>query len=190
MEIIEQVMFFNSAFLSNLPQINNEKLTEEIYKIKKENEDTSQKSNLGGWQSHDIPTEMCGEELVSLTNALTVSANEISKLYSVDRDLKMSSFWININGHKDSNLPHNHPKCILSGCYYVDCDDDSGKIVFERPDMQEDYMGSSMGSEYTFITYSFQPKPGDFIIFPSYLRHYVEQNLSNKKRISIAFNWK
>ena len=190
MEIIEQVMFFNSAFLSNIPQINNKELTEEIYKIKENNEETSKKSNLGGWQSQDVSTEMCGKELVSLINILTSSANQISNLYSVDWDVEMINFWININGYKDSNLPHNHPKSILSGCYYVECDENSGKIVFERPDMQEDYMGSSTKSDYTFASYSFQPNPGDFIIFPSYLRHYVEPNMSNNKRISLAFNWR
>lgn len=189
MEIIEQVMFFNSAFLGNLPEINNKDLVEEIYKIKKNNENSSKKSNLGGWQSHDVPMNVCEKQLANLVNSMTIAANKVSELYAVDWDLSINNFWININGYKDSNLPHNHPGSIFSGCYYVKCNDDSGKIVFNRPDTQEDYMGSSVKSDYTFATYSFQPNPGDFVIFPSYLKHYVEQNMSDDVRISIAFNW-
>jgi len=35
----------------------------------------------------------------------------------------------------------------------------------------------------------FLVKEGDLIIFPSYLKHYVEPNLNKKERISISFNY-
>jgi uncharacterized protein (TIGR02466 family) len=190
MEIVEHVMFFNSSFLGNLPEIDNDSIKKEIYEIKQKDNESSKKSNLGGWQSKDISIDICGKELTNITKILTSAANDISNLYSVEWDIRLLNFWANVNGHKDSNLPHNHPSSIMSGCYYVECNDLSGKIVFERPDMQQDYMGSSIKTKYTFGTYSFQPEPGDFVIFPSYLRHYVEQNMSNKERISLAFNWR
>lgn len=190
MEIVEHVMFFNSSFLGSLPEIDNGALKKEIYEVKEKDSESAKKSNFGGWQSKDILIDTCGKEINKVVNILTSAANDTSKLYSVDWDMRLVNFWANINKYKDSNLPHNHPSSIMSGCYYVECNQDSGKIVFERPDMQEDYMGSSTKSNYTFGTYSFQPKPGDFVIFPSYLRHYVEQNISNEERISLAFNWR
>ena len=35
---------------------------------------------------------------------------------------------------------------------------------------------------------SITPKPGTLILFPSYLEHKVEENLSNKERIVVSFN--
>lgn len=190
MEISEHVMFFSSSFLGGLPEIDNEKIKKEIYEIKKRDSESAKKSNLGGWQSEDISMEMCGNGLKDIVKSLTLAANNISNLYSVNWDVGLINFWANINGYKDSNLPHNHPGSIMSGCYYVDCNESSGKIVFERPDMQNDYIDPSTESSYTFGTYSFQPQPGHFLIFPSHLKHYVEQNMSNKERISLAFNWR
>lgn len=190
MEIDEHVMFFSSSFLGSLPEIDNEQVKKEIYKIKKQDNESANKSNIGGWQSKDISMDMCGKELKNITKALTLAASNVSNLYSVDRNMGLINFWANINGYKDSNWPHNHPGSIMSGCYYVDCNESSGKIVFERPDTQNEYIDPSTNSNYTFGSYSFQPQPGHFLIFPSHLKHYVEQNLSDKERISLAFNWR
>ena len=35
---------------------------------------------------------------------------------------------------------------------------------------------------------SFTPDEGDLLIFPAYLHHSVEENLSNEDRIVISFN--
>jgi uncharacterized protein (TIGR02466 family) len=37
---------------------------------------------------------------------------------------------------------------------------------------------------------SFTPNEGDLLIFPSYLHHSVEENLSEEDRIVISFNIK
>ena len=190
MEIDEHVMFFSSSFLGSLPEIDNEEIKKEVYKIRKEDSQSAKKSNQGGWQSKDLLIDKCGKELGNVVKALTSAANNISNMYSVNWDIGLLNFWANINGYKDSNLAHNHPGSVMSGCYYVDCNESSGKIVFERPDMQNDYIDPSTDSNYSFGSYSFQPQPGHFLIFPSHLKHYVEQNMSNTDRVSLAFNWR
>jgi uncharacterized protein (TIGR02466 family) len=189
-EIDEHVMFFNSSFLGSLPEIDNEATKKEIYEIKNMDAESAKKSNLGGWQSKDISMDMCGKELTNIAKTLTLAANNVSRLYSIDWNMSLTNFWANVNGYKDSNLPHNHPKSTMSGCYYVDCNELSGKIVFERPDIQNDYLDPSPNNDYIFGTYSFQPQSGHFLIFPSHLKHYVEQNMSNTERVSLAFNWR
>ena len=37
--------------------------------------------------------------------------------------------------------------------------------------------------------YYIDPKPGDLIIFPSTITHWVEPNPSKDDRITLAFNW-
>ena len=38
------------------------------------------------------------------------------------------------------------------------------------------------------VGYWMEPKPGECILFPSHLEHWVEQNKSTEDRISISFN--
>ena len=43
-------------------------------------------------------------------------------------------------------------------------------------------------NEYNSNMWSIDPNPGDLVIFPSWLAHYTEPNMSNKDRISMSFN--
>ena len=43
-------------------------------------------------------------------------------------------------------------------------------------------------NKFTSTDMSVEPAPGKLVIFPSWLVHYVENNLDNTDRISIAFN--
>jgi hypothetical protein len=43
-------------------------------------------------------------------------------------------------------------------------------------------------NNFTSSFWSYGPVAGDLIIFPAYLSHFVESNMSVEDRISIAFN--
>ena len=45
-------------------------------------------------------------------------------------------------------------------------------------------------NNYNSFTLNIIPKTGKVVIFPGYLIHYVKQGDWNKKRVSIAFNYK
>jgi uncharacterized protein (TIGR02466 family) len=98
--------------------------------------------------------------------------------------------WININGRGAFNKPHNHPDCLLSGCYYVQVpesvDPTSGQIEFLDP-----RAGANMvSSPYLAFRPSMglRPRAGQLLIFPAYLAHWVLPNAEDQDRISIAFN--
>ena len=42
---------------------------------------------------------------------------------------------------------------------------------------------------YNSSTWKIKPEENKCILFPSYLKHYVEPNLNKKERISISFNY-
>ena len=42
---------------------------------------------------------------------------------------------------------------------------------------------------YKIRNYPVEPSPLSCIIFPSWLSHYVEPNMSDEKRISLSFNF-
>jgi hypothetical protein len=67
--------------------------------------------------------------------------------------------------------------------------ENSGNIIFERSvDLIHDF---NIRNENNFGSFYVEPREGALVVFPSQLRHRVEQNLTNDnddRRVSIAFN--
>jgi uncharacterized protein (TIGR02466 family) len=149
-------------------------------------------SNRGGWHSGEllfpIPTA-----LERLFNDLTVFANDVCARYTGIKDLQLGNFWININGHHDYNLIHDHQSSVLSGVYYVSVPQSNmGDLVLHRGDNMEFFMTGKVEREQTMSNALSVTKPAQestFYLFPSWVKHHVERNESNQERISIAFNF-
>ncbi len=104
--------------------------------------------------------------------------------------LAVWDLWANANGKLASNNPHNHPNSILSGVYYVKVEGDCGDLLILDPRKQAWVLQPEF-SERTPLNSSVQtisPEDGALIIFPSWLEHGVNRNLSDEDRISISFN--
>lgn len=107
--------------------------------------------------------------------------------------------WANVNRLGDYHDPHNHPHCYLSGTYYVQVPTDRaplrsrkdvrpGCITFYDPRGPAVNMGAIRGDPYVNPEYTVQPKPGDIMLWPAFMTHFVHPNLSETPRISISFN--
>jgi uncharacterized protein (TIGR02466 family) len=90
---------------------------------------------------------------------------------------------------KESDSPHFHPFAKMIGVYYVQALPNCGDILFFDsrggtfwPDPKAVINEERMARIYHRVT----PKPGRLLLFPNYLEHMVETNLSNSVRISIA----
>jgi uncharacterized protein (TIGR02466 family) len=85
------------------------------------------------------------------------------------------------------DTPHNHPVSALSAVYYVAVPKNSGDILLHDPRGGIDYSWWSYNERrrpFVRIT----PKAGTMLIFPGYLVHSVEANLSRSPRISIVID--
>lgn len=111
----------------------------------------------------------------------------------------VSNCWININPFGSYNVSHTHPGCDYAGVLYVNLpmnDDitDDTPIVFDSVNSHAFGITYNMYSENTINEYGLfsevevYPSEGTLLIFPSSLRHLVEENKSKEERISIAFN--
>jgi uncharacterized protein (TIGR02466 family) len=104
----------------------------------------------------------------------------------------VNNIWININPPGTFNRPHVHPECVFAGVYYVAVPENSGGISFKHPAVAQQYHVFPEVIEeynsYSASSWAVDPEPGKLVIFPAWLEHYVEPNLSNSERISIAFN--
>jgi uncharacterized protein (TIGR02466 family) len=85
------------------------------------------------------------------------------------------------------DTPHNHPVSALTAVYYVTVPKNSGDILLHDPRGGIDYSWWNYNDRRRpFIRIT--PKEGTMLIFPGYLVHSVEANLSRAPRISIVID--
>ena len=151
-------------------------------------------SNRGGWQSPPYTSYRCNDFMHSILVDITEHLIPVYDSYSMDSPPALSNYWFNVNNKFNYNDTHNHPFSYFSGCLYLKVPKNSGDIIFNRPDT----LGSTIKfnnqkvNENTFCTYHITPQPKLLLIFPSYLIHSVESNLTedeDSERISISFNF-
>jgi|TARA_R100000963_G_scaffold32308_1_gene23935 uncharacterized protein (TIGR02466 family) len=96
------------------------------------------------------------------------------------------NYWTNINRPGSLNMIHNHvmSSCHLSGVYYVE-GETTGAIRFYTHEQLYNLIPDGMPYANKI---GHAPSDGDILLFPSYLQHDVDVNLSTKNRITIGFN--
>ena len=146
------------------------------YKVKESPNTSVVRSNRGGWQS---------ESDLHYNPDFYPLVKEIKDfIYPVFNNPheKITSLWANISPSMGYNNPHTHtsgdayPYKEYSGVIYLKTPSNCGRICFKN------LLNTNDVREVI-------PQEKMIIIFPAVLEHYVEPNLSNEDRISIAFNY-
>lgn len=171
----------------------NAALIEEGHKLRSQSSGAF-KSNKGGWHSSGNlfnETAPCFAMLsVIAETAVKQATRRISKVDLDVLDMKLFA-WMNINPIGAYNAPHTHPGAHWSGVYYVSQpeveDDNAGRIEFLDPRSDLPHWRLLKASAFN-LKKSLKPQPGEMILFPSYLVHWVYPNIADDERISIAFN--
>ena len=153
------------------------------------------KSNRGGWHSEgnlfDDPAAPIARLKDEATAAIWQANDQIgAKADPEDLDLRLFA-WMNANPKGGFNAPHTHPGAHWSGVYYVAQPEmetgTSGMIEFIDP--RTDLPGWRLLKAPPFrLKKKLRPMPGEMILFPSYLVHWVYPNEAEEERVSIAFN--
>lgn len=157
--------------------------------------DGAAKSNRGGWHSEgnlfDRDTA-CVTRLRRLATEAIFAANERIGAPAPRESLALKIFgWMNANPKGAFNAPHTHPGAHWSGVYYVAQPEietgNSGMIEFVDP--RSDLPNWRILQAPPFrMKQKLRPAPGEMILFPSYLVHWVYPNDTDDERWSIAFN--
>jgi uncharacterized protein (TIGR02466 family) len=92
--------------------------------------------------------------------------------------------WANINAVGSRNTFHTHKDDEFSGVYYVQSNN-TGDLRFTNP---ANVLGDCSRTSPFTRDFSFVPQDGDLILWPSWMPHEVEPNLSQQSRINLAFN--
>ena len=149
------------------------------------------KSNFKGWHSKNfnLQDKEPKEFIESIKNNINNSLNDMNwDLKSQSVNIK--SMWAIINEQGAWNQKHHHSNSDISAAYYVEAHDNCGDIVFYDPRPARVYKHpiSIEPNNLNATVNSIKPEPGLLVLFPSYLEHSVNPNISNKKRIVISFN--
>ena len=149
------------------------------------------RTNIKGWHSetnmHELP------EYVKLVDMLYACQKTIYDQEHLDSEPVLGNMWANINPPGGMNMPHLHPNSLFSGVYYIKSNPKSGrlKIMDPRPGAQmympmrkEGDPGRDMWRDANI-----EPIEGRIVMFPAWLWHSVEENISDDIRISVSFNF-
>ena len=105
--------------------------------------------------------------------------------------LVIKECWANVNERYAYNQPHTHANALLSGAYYVQVPPGHcGHLVLIDPRSQPWVLQPEYAERNIANTpmQRLPPEAGRLVVFPSWLEHSVEQNLSGGERVSMSFN--
>jgi uncharacterized protein (TIGR02466 family) len=154
-----------------IPNLDIDYWIEKCYIISREYPSVSKSNSKEGYQS---PQHVVGID--AFAPLVDILRNQVS-IFLEHNNFKMDALWVNISGHGCYNSMHHHgfDSSLISGVLYLQTPENCGDIGFYNK--YDDQRGVNV-----------EPLPGKLLLFPQCLQHYVYPNLSDKDRISIAFN--
>ena len=176
--------------INNFESINSE-LKNYIYQEQEKDPDDVKKSNFKGWhsESFDLKNENLKNFINEISKNIGAAVNDMG--WDLEAQIvKITNMWAIINKNKAFNERHHHGNSALSAAYYVKAENNAGNIVFFDPRQANVFhhpvakKANDLNGQIKSIT----PKAGTLVLFPSYLEHKVEENLSDEERIVVSFN--
>ena len=137
--------------------------------------------------------DFCHAELLALVAQL--SGYDLPTLRNLD---VQTDAWFHITRSGGHFGMHNHPMASWSGVYCVSpgthdpAARDSGRLSFVNPNslagMYLDPANSHLRQPFAFANHGFDLVPGQLVLFPSWVQHYVLPFHGTGERITVAFN--
>ncbi len=179
----------------------NEELTTLIRGERAADQKGIQRSNvpaLGGWHSKNNLHEQSAYSQITqkILDQGAFISDELG--YAKNHRLGIDQMWSIINGPGSFNKAHIHPGSLWSGVYYVQAPANAGDIEFTDPRAENLMTPAKFETQNNRVRecwtkVRFTPKAGKMILFPSWLYHSVDANLTDAtgddaERIIISFN--
>lgn len=201
--VSREIYFPTYIYFSDLPDAAelNTQMRSYIYAWREEDREGLVRSNIkqtGTWHSQDDLQRR--EEARELCDRILAVAGEIFRDmgYHPSTTPLIDNMWANIQPRHGYNRNHVHPRSLWSGVYYVQVPQNAGRIFFSDPRPQipmwpVSYDPDKARGPESWQEVYYQPIEGRIILFPSWLVHEVEPNMSEQSemagdRISISFN--
>ncbi|MBT3777894.1 MAG: hypothetical protein HOF83_07615 [Pelagibacteraceae bacterium] len=177
--------------LDNVSKINID-LLKYIYDLRKKDPKGIKRSNMLGWHSNNIDITK-SQPHQNFFNKISSNLAQVAKDMSWNKTrhhYKITNTWAIINPPLACNQSHIHSNNLISAAYYVKFPKNGGRFIAEDPRETSLYYHpvcdkvNSLNEQNVAI----EPKTGLLVMFPSYVKHWVEPNLSKEDRVIISFN--
>ena len=171
----------------------NKELKSYINELRKKDPTGLEISNAGGWHSPNFDIE----NTLSVKKFFLKIKDPMMEIFNDKmgwdcnlEQIRISSMWSVINSKNSFNIRHNHPNSYFSAAYYVKTQKNAGEIKFFDPKEVKTMFHPKIKNQNEFSSniVKIKPEEGKLLLFPSYLHHAVEENLSEEERIVISFN--
>ncbi|MCZ8319594.1 MAG: putative 2OG-Fe(II) oxygenase [Lysobacteraceae bacterium] len=151
--------------------------------------------DLFDWPEAEVQqlAAFCQGELLQLVAQL--SGHDIATMRRIEMQ---TDAWFHITRRGGHFGVHNHPMASWSGVYCVSPGNhdtgatDSGRLSFINPNslagMYLDPANAYLRQPYAFANHGFDLVPGQLVLFPSWVQHYVLPFQGEGERITVAFN--
>jgi len=105
-------------------------------------------------------------------------------------EIYITQSWLNFTNPGQNHHTHSHPNSFLSGTFYFSADKDRDSLSFFNSSIREFVLPSNNYTRYNAERFTVPVETGDILVFPSNLKHYVDDTFKERTltRISIAFN--
>jgi hypothetical protein len=182
------VSIFSADFFhrSNVGSDKISQLQEEILTAK-QTEPNVEYTNAGCWRSsRRYSMSWLFDEVISLTNQAVEFYQDRDSVFrkSYKNQPFKINYWTNVNSPGARNVLHSHEDCCFSCVYYIQATG-TGDLRLLNP---ANLLGRVNRTSPFTRDFYFSPTEGDLILWPSWVPHEVEPNLSNKDRINITFD--
>ena len=142
-----------------------------------------------GWQSEQ--TLHLRDEFQELISCVNDATKSVLRFLRIGQEaFEITGCWATILAKGALHKAHSHQNNFLSGVYYVRTQPGADTINFHDPRSQTYVIRppvvelSAENTDQVVVKVT----NGTLLIFPSYLEHSVDDNMSEEERISISFN--
>lgn len=161
-----------------------------ITQLKESDPNGVNNTNINGWQSQSILQQQ--PEFEVFNRRVLQACQRIGESLHFKPDLAYHlQAWANISPPGASNKVHYHANCHFSGVYYISLKaPECGSIYFRDPRIASRMMTYPIQqmTDFTAEEIQMRPEEGRLYVFPGWLEHGVEENRSDRDRVSISFN--
>lgn len=180
-------------FKLNNYEEHNKDLLKYIYDLYNKDKIGVQRSNVNGWHSKSFIMNKKDTPPFKFFQETKRYVLEVFKKYGWKYDpnnVRLTEMWAIINKKNNLNTAHTHPNNYLSAAYYVKVSKNCGTIKFLNPNSisRERHPLIEKDTDLNKNTVEITPNEGDLLIFPAYLTHSVNRNMSEEDRVVISFN--
>jgi uncharacterized protein (TIGR02466 family) len=155
--------------------------------LRKASPESAGRTNRQGWNSSDLA--VLSDPVFALLNTAITQAGQaaLRDTMSTPPAFTLQS-WINIHDRNGFNHLHMHEGCLLSGCFYLQVPEGSGKLAFRDPRAGARHSLIKGNGANAHMDVHLTPSDNLLVLFPAWLEHLVEPHGADTARIAIAFN--